>query len=61
MVEAIDDYRDRMAAMNIHDYDEEAVSRLAAEKRDRKARSRKYTPGDGGLSIPDFMREPEIR
>ncbi|KAI1481400.1 APC10-domain-containing protein [Daldinia eschscholtzii] len=61
MVEAIDDYRDRMAAMSIHDYDEEAVSRLAAEKRDRKARSRKYTPGDGGLSIPDFMREPEIR
>ncbi|KAI1800708.1 APC10-domain-containing protein [Daldinia bambusicola] len=61
MVEAIDDYRDRMAAMNIHDHDEEAISRLAADKRDRKAKSRKYTPGDGGLSIPDFMREPEIR
>ncbi|KAI1471720.1 APC10-domain-containing protein [Daldinia caldariorum] len=61
MVEAIDDYRDRMAAMNIHDHDEEAISKLAADKRERKAKSRKYTPGDGGLSIPDFMREPEIR
>ncbi|KAI1652332.1 anaphase-promoting complex, subunit 10-domain-containing protein [Daldinia loculata] len=61
MVEAIDDYRDRMAAMNIHDHDEEAISKLAADKRDRKAKSKKYTPGDGGLSIPDFMREPEIR
>ncbi|KAI2624566.1 anaphase-promoting complex, subunit 10-domain-containing protein [Hypomontagnella submonticulosa] len=61
MVDAIDDYHDRMAAMNIHDHDEEALSRLAAKKRERKERARKHVPGDGGLSIPDFMREPEIR
>ncbi|KAI0385504.1 anaphase-promoting complex, subunit 10-domain-containing protein [Hypomontagnella monticulosa] len=61
IVDAIDDYHDRMEAMNIHDHDEEAFSRLAAKKRERKERARKYAPGDGGLTIPDFMREPEIR
>ncbi|KAI2467830.1 anaphase-promoting complex, subunit 10-domain-containing protein [Annulohypoxylon bovei var. microspora] len=61
MVEAIDDYDDRMALMDIHDHDEEAVSRIAAAKKQRKENAKKYTPGDGGLSIPDFMREPEIR
>lgn len=61
MVEAIDDYRDRMARMNIHDHDEGAVLKHDAEVRRRKANARKYAPGDGGLSVPDFMREPEIR
>ncbi|KAI1506143.1 anaphase-promoting complex, subunit 10-domain-containing protein, partial [Biscogniauxia marginata] len=61
MLEAIDDYGDRMARMDIHDHDEGAVTRLDAEVRRRKASARKYAPGDGGLSIPDFMREPEIR
>ena len=61
MVEAIDDYEDRMARMNFHDHDEDAVLRHDAEVRRRKANARKYAPGDGGLTVPDFMREPEIR
>ncbi|KAH9997681.1 anaphase-promoting complex, subunit 10-domain-containing protein [Xylariaceae sp. FL0662B] len=61
MVEAIDEYEDRMAQMDIHDHDEEAMLRLTADIEHRKANARKYVPGDGGLSIPDFMREPEIR
>ncbi|KAI1634174.1 anaphase-promoting complex, subunit 10-domain-containing protein [Biscogniauxia mediterranea] len=61
MLEAIDDYEDRVARMDIHDHDEGAVARLEATVRRRKASAKKYVPGDGGLSIPDFMREPEIR
>ncbi|KAI0880126.1 anaphase-promoting complex, subunit 10-domain-containing protein [Annulohypoxylon maeteangense] len=61
MVDAIDDFDDRMELMNIHDHDEGAVSRIAAAKKKRKESAKKYTPGDGGLTIPDFMREPEIR
>ena len=61
MVEAIDDYEDRMARMNFHDHDEDAVLRHDAEVRRRKANARKHAPGDGGLSVHDFMREPEIR
>lgn len=61
MVEAMDDARDRMAEMDIHDHDEEALSRHNAERQQRRAGARKYTPGDGGLTIPDFMREPELR
>ncbi|KAI1381170.1 anaphase-promoting complex, subunit 10-domain-containing protein [Hypoxylon crocopeplum] len=60
MVEAFDEYDDRMAELNIHDYDEEAMAKLAAQKKKRKAK-RKFIPGDGGLAVPDFMREPEIR
>lgn len=47
---------------------EEAVERNAREDdRDRlsgagrKLGGMKYEPGEGGLSIPDFMRDPEIR
>ncbi|KAL7624559.1 hypothetical protein AAE478_006126 [Parahypoxylon ruwenzoriense] len=61
MIEAIDDYNDRMAGMNIHDHDEDALRKLAVARQRRKEKAKKYTPGDGGLSIPDFMREPEIR
>ncbi|KAI1768887.1 anaphase-promoting complex, subunit 10-domain-containing protein [Hypoxylon sp. FL1150] len=61
MVEAMDDAHDRLAEMVIHDHDEEALARLTAEKERRKAGAKKYTPGDGGLTIPDFMREPELR
>ncbi|OTA99542.1 hypothetical protein M426DRAFT_325074 [Hypoxylon sp. CI-4A] len=61
MVEAIDEYEHRMDIMNLHDHDEGALTRLAEKERARKANAKKYTPGDGGLSIPDFMREPEIR
>lgn len=61
MVEAFNDYEDRLELMNIHDHDEEAILRLEEKKKQRKANGRKYAPGDGGLSIPDFMREPEIR
>ncbi|RYP26700.1 hypothetical protein DL767_007930 [Monosporascus sp. MG133] len=61
IVEAIDDYRDRMAGMNIHDHDNDAALKHDAEVRRRKANARKHVPGGGGLSVPDFMREPEIR
>ncbi|KAK9772202.1 hypothetical protein SCAR479_11057 [Seiridium cardinale] len=61
MVEVIDDYEDRMTRMNIHDQDEGAQLRHEAEVQRKKAAARKFAPGDGGLSIPDFMREPEIR
>lgn len=61
MVEAIDDYNDRLTRMDIHDQDEDTTTRHDAEARQRRAAAKKFTPGDGGLSIPDFMREPEIR
>ncbi|KAI1341790.1 APC10-domain-containing protein [Xylariaceae sp. FL0016] len=61
LVEAIDDYHDQVAKMDIHDHDEDAVLRHDAEVRRRKAASKKFQPGDGGLSVPFFMREPEIR
>ncbi|KAI8630706.1 anaphase-promoting complex, subunit 10-domain-containing protein [Xylariaceae sp. FL1651] len=60
-VNALDDYQTRVARMSIGDGDEDALMRLEAQARKRKANAKKYTPGDGGLSIPDFMREPEIR
>ncbi|KAH7040646.1 anaphase-promoting complex, subunit 10-domain-containing protein [Microdochium trichocladiopsis] len=59
--EAIDEYRERMTLMNIHDHDEDAVSNRDGDVRKRRAAAKKYAPGDGGLSVPDFMREPEIR
>ncbi|KAI5864062.1 anaphase-promoting complex, subunit 10-domain-containing protein [Durotheca rogersii] len=61
MVEAIDDYSERMAEMDVHDHDEDTLKKIEEDKQRRKAKAKKYTPGDGGLSIPDFMREPEIR
>ncbi|KAI1106359.1 APC10-domain-containing protein [Jackrogersella minutella] len=61
MIEAIEDYGDRMTRMNLHDHDNEALARLDAAKKERKAKAKKYAPGDGGLNISDFMREPEIR
>lgn len=61
MVEAMDNARDRIAEMDIHDHDHEALTKLTADKQQRKATAKKYTPGDGGLTIPDFMREPELR
>ncbi|KXJ97372.1 anaphase-promoting complex, subunit 10-domain-containing protein [Microdochium bolleyi] len=56
--ETIDDFRDRMTLMNVHDSHDE---KLGADARKSKPMAKRYTPGDGGLSIPDFMREPEIR
>lgn len=61
MVEAFDDYRDRVARISIHDQDDEAILQHDARVRQRKANAKKYVPGDGGVSVPDFMREPEIR
>lgn len=61
MVEVFDDYQDRVARMNIHDHDDDAMIQHDAMVRRRKATAKKYVPGDGGLSVPDFMREPEIR
>ncbi|KAI1139927.1 APC10-domain-containing protein [Hypoxylon sp. FL0543] len=61
MVEAFNEYEDRLELMHIHDHDEQAILRVEEKKKERKANARKYAPGDGGLSIPDFMREPEIR
>lgn len=61
MVEAIVDYQDRIARIGIRDSDDDAVLRHDAEVRRRKGAARKHAPGDGGLTIPDFMRDPEIR
>lgn len=51
--------RDKRASFGA--MDEDMVSRIDAEAKKRKANAKKHTPGDGGLTIPDFMREPEIR
>lgn len=61
MVEVLDDYEDRLTRMNIHDRDEDALLKHEAKMQGRKTAARKFAPGDGGLTIPDFMREPEIR
>ncbi|KAI0484342.1 anaphase-promoting complex, subunit 10-domain-containing protein [Xylariaceae sp. FL0804] len=61
MAGAIDDYGDRMARMAIHDHDDEALLRHDAAVRSRKAKAKKYTPGEGGLGVPDFMRDWEVR
>lgn len=70
MADAIDNCVARVARVNVRDGsgrvdddndDDEALIRREAEARRRKAAARKFTPGDGGLTIPDFMRDPEIR
>ncbi|KAI0541357.1 anaphase-promoting complex, subunit 10-domain-containing protein [Xylaria digitata] len=60
-VNDLEDYRLRIKRMSLGDSDEDISMLLDAQARKRKANTKKYTPGDGGLSIPDFMREPEIR
>ncbi|KAK7948673.1 uncharacterized protein PG986_009559 [Apiospora aurea] len=52
MAEAIDDYGGRMGRRNGDGHDQDAG---------RKPTAKKFVPGDGGLTIPYFMREPEIR
>ncbi|KAH6656690.1 anaphase-promoting complex, subunit 10-domain-containing protein [Truncatella angustata] len=61
IVEVIDDYEDRLTRMNINDHDERALLKHEADVQRKKAAAKKFAPGEGGLSIPDFMREPEIR
>ncbi|KAH8677604.1 anaphase-promoting complex, subunit 10-domain-containing protein [Xylariales sp. PMI_506] len=61
MAGAIDDYHDRVARMNIRDNDEEALLKFEAASHRRKITALSYNPGDGGLNVPDFMRDPEIR
>ncbi|KAI0202574.1 anaphase-promoting complex, subunit 10-domain-containing protein [Astrocystis sublimbata] len=53
VVNNLEDYRLRIKRMSLGESDDEALL--------RKAKGKKHTPGDGGLTIPDFMREPEIR
>ncbi|KAI1325930.1 anaphase-promoting complex, subunit 10-domain-containing protein [Xylariaceae sp. FL0255] len=50
----IDDVMDTIEDRGQDAFDEDEVPQ-------RKSRGKRYTPGDGGLTIPDFMREPEIR
>ncbi|KAI1171641.1 APC10-domain-containing protein [Nemania sp. FL0916] len=59
----LEDYQLRIKRMSLgdNDDDDEDLLRLEAQARRRKANTKRYTPGDGGLTIPDFMREPEIR
>lgn len=59
--EAIDDFRDRMTLMDTRGSDMDTGMKLDAGAHKNKPLAKRYTPGDGGLSIPDFMREPEIR
>ncbi|ORY64144.1 anaphase-promoting complex, subunit 10-domain-containing protein [Pseudomassariella vexata] len=62
MVDAINDTDDKRARNKVYEDDfDGAVLQHDAEVRRRKATTKKYAPGDGGLTIPDFMREPEIR
>ncbi|KAI1269416.1 anaphase-promoting complex, subunit 10-domain-containing protein [Xylariaceae sp. FL1019] len=60
VVNDLDDYPNRVGRMSLNDNDDDALLRLD-EARKQKGKGKKYAPGDGGLSIPDFMREPEIR
>ncbi|KAI2631763.1 APC10-domain-containing protein [Xylaria nigripes] len=57
----LEEYDQRMKRMNIADHEEDTLLRLDTQAHERHAKSKKYVPGDGGLSIPSFMREPEIR
>ncbi|KAI1425608.1 anaphase-promoting complex, subunit 10-domain-containing protein [Xylaria sp. FL1777] len=61
VVSGLEDYRLRIKRMNLGDSDDDTLMHLDGQVRKRKANAKKYAPGDGGLSIPDFMREPEIR
>ncbi|KAH8166420.1 hypothetical protein CIB48_g1801 [Xylaria polymorpha] len=61
VVSDLEDYRLRIKRMSLGETDDDTLMRLDAQARKRKANTKKHTPGDGGLSIPDFMREPEIR
>ncbi|KAI0116263.1 anaphase-promoting complex, subunit 10-domain-containing protein [Nemania sp. FL0031] len=57
----LEDYRHRIKRMSLGDNDDDTLMRLDALSQKRKANAKKYTPGDGGLTIPDFMKDPEIR
>ncbi|KAI1753044.1 anaphase-promoting complex, subunit 10-domain-containing protein [Xylaria castorea] len=61
VVSDLEDYRLRIKRMSLGESDDDTLMRLDAQARKRKANAKKHAPGDGGLSIPDFMREPEIR
>ncbi|KAI1825224.1 APC10-domain-containing protein [Xylaria intraflava] len=57
----LQDYHLRMKRMSISGHDEDTLLRVDAQARERRAATKKHVPGDGGLSIPSFMKEPEIR
>jgi anaphase-promoting complex subunit 10 len=59
MAEAIDEQR--LGRMDIRDPEFDGDHDPLRARRNKGTASRKYAPGDGGLSIPDFMRDPEIR
>ncbi|KAI1132371.1 anaphase-promoting complex, subunit 10-domain-containing protein [Nemania abortiva] len=61
VVNDLEDYRLRIKRMSLGENDDDTLMRLDSQSQKRKANAKKYTPGDGGLTIPDFMREPEIR
>ncbi|KAI0555722.1 APC10-domain-containing protein [Xylaria curta] len=61
VVSDLEDYRLRIKRMSLGESDDDTLMRLDAQTRKRKTNVKKHAPGDGGLSIPDFMREPEIR
>ncbi|KAI1275704.1 anaphase-promoting complex, subunit 10-domain-containing protein [Xylaria sp. FL0933] len=61
LVNELEDYRLRIKRMSLGESDEDTLMHLDGQARKRKANAKKHVPGDGGLSIPDFMREPEIR
>ncbi|KAI0161330.1 anaphase-promoting complex, subunit 10-domain-containing protein [Xylariaceae sp. FL1272] len=60
VVNDLDDYPNRVGRLSLNDNDDDALLRLD-DARKQKGKGKKYAPGDGGLTIPDFMREPEIR
>lgn len=62
VVSDLEDYQLQVKRMSLGESDEDTLMRLEEQTRKRKESGKKrYTPGDGGLTVPDFMREPEIR
>ncbi|KAI1438579.1 anaphase-promoting complex, subunit 10-domain-containing protein [Xylaria sp. CBS 124048] len=57
----LEDYDLRMRRASPGAQDEDSLQRLDAQAQERRAKTKKYVPGDGGLAVPSFMREPEIR
>ncbi|KAI1809864.1 APC10-domain-containing protein [Poronia punctata] len=62
VVSDLEDYQLQVKRMSLADTDDDALMHFEAQTLIKKQNTKKrYTPGDGGLTIPDFMREPEIR
>ena len=58
----IDAATDRATQLRLeNDEDEEALFIHRVESIERSQNAPRYKPGEGGLSVPDFMEDPIIR